>query len=113
MDQLLVALDVETVAEARAPSDKIVFAVRAVAVVQIRSGCQVTCAGEPPGHVLDKLIDAALVLHHDECCKRSRAIGHADMQSHGAAVRLFFLPVRYHSYLFDSLRLAQVPHQVK
>ena len=56
-------VDDSSVAQSRAAGKDIVFAVGAVAVVEIRRRGNITSLSQPLSYLLDKFIDTALVLH--------------------------------------------------
>jgi len=61
---------------------RVVFTIRAVAVIKVGRDGKIAGAGETLGHVPHELVDAALMLNHDHRGERARAVRRAQMQPH-------------------------------
>src|SRR5262249_15975309 len=96
IDRGVDVLDHGDVPQPGPPGRRIIPTVRGVAMVQIRGDSEVAGAGDTLGHFLHKVIGTSLMLDHPDGGKRTRAVGHADIEPHVGAIDLDAVPVRCH-----------------
>src|SRR5262245_8549767 len=80
-------------------------------MIKVRRYAEVSCSGNPLGHLFHEFVDSVLVLDKDDGVERSAVIGLADVKVHWAAIHFDLITVRFHkaSSINVSLRVASSP----
>src|SRR5262245_7176656 len=81
------------VAEPGAPCRPWICAIRAIPMIEVGRYAEVSCSGNPLGHLFHEFVDSVLVLDKDDGVERSAVIGCADIKIHRAAIDFDLLTV--------------------